>query len=123
MLGAVDYSSASVTRALLRVLLKSLCEWVRAGVFGREGYRQLQIDVAALHLALPFFVGAPPPAAGAGAAAAAAHDPYAGCLGLEALLNEAAVSAAERCLDPAPLEMAVVHSVASELLTSLQLAI
>jgi hypothetical protein len=147
VLGWVDYSSASVVRALLRVLCKALVEWVRAVTFGREGFQQVQVDIAALHLALPFLVGPPPPAAGgsggfAGGGSGSAggvsllgypgsgpgsggghHDPYQGAGQLEELLAEAAVSAAERCLAPAPLEMSIVHALASEMLVGVNLSL
>jgi len=148
VLGWVDYSSASVVRALLRVLCKALVEWVRAVTFGREGFQQMQVDIAALHLALPFLVGTPPPAAGgsggfAGGGGGSAggvsllgypgsgpgsgggqhHDPYQGAGQLEELLAEAAVSAAERCLAPAPLEMSIVHALASEMLVGVNLSL
>ena len=40
---------------------------------------------------------------------------------LEELLHEAAVSAAERCVDPRPVEPAVAHAVAMALLARLNL--
>jgi hypothetical protein len=141
VLGWIDYSSTSVVRALLRVLCKALVEWVRAVTFGREGFQQVQVDIAALHLALPFLVGPPPPAAGGSGGSAGGvsllgypgsgpasggvqhHDPYQGAGQLEELLAEAAVSAAERCLAPAPLEMSIVHALASEMLVGVNLSL
>lgn len=117
VLGAVDYSSMSVSRVLLRFVLKSFVEWTRAATIGPGGYQQIQVDLAALHLALPYFTSPPPPpgtAATAASAVSGGFDPYAGAGQLEELVNEAAVSASERCTDPRPLDNAVVFKLASD---------
>ena len=140
VLGFVDYSAESVAGALLRCTFKALVEWTRASSLGPGGYQQLQADVAALHLALPFFVNNLPAAAaaqaaaagaaaaaaggaGAAAAAAAAFDAYAAAGPLEELLNEAAVSAGERCTEPRPLEVAILYALATGKLAKLNLSI
>ena len=43
VLGAVDYSSDSVSRALLRVVLKAWVEWLRAATLGKAGFQQAQV--------------------------------------------------------------------------------
>ena len=130
VLGYIDYSPESVACGLLKMAFKSLVEWTRGVTLGTGGYQQLQADVAALHLALPFLVNRPQ-AAAAGLQAAAASagggqtstlmgssssassfDPYAVAGPLEELLNEAAVSAGERCVEPRPLDVSIVYSLA-----------
>ena len=74
----------------------------------------MQVDIAALHAALPFFV-APAGAAAAGAGAEA----YAGAAALEDLLHEAALSAAERCVDDAASNAGADVSMAPAVLYSL----
>lgn len=138
VLGAVDYSAVSTTRVLLRVLAKAVVEWTRCVTLGAPGFQQMQVDIAALHLALPALIGPAPPAAllatggdngafgfggGSGSGSAGSHDPYAGARSVEELLNEAAVSAAERCLAPTPLPMSVIHALASEMLVGINLSL
>jgi hypothetical protein len=119
VLGSVDYHTDSVMRVLLRVVLKSWMEWVRLATFAPAGYQQMQVDLAALHVALPYLItSAAPPSPAAAAAASGAgggttYDPYASAGTLEELLNEAAVSASERCAAPAPMEPAILYAIAA----------
>lgn len=146
VLGYVDYSPESVTSALLRVTVKALVEWTRGLTLGAGGFQQLQADIAVLHMALPFLVNAPsaaaaglaPPSHAGGhghtssaggtlsassSSASPSFDPYASCGPLEELLNEAAVSAGERCVDPRPLEVSILFSLATAKLARLNVAI
>jgi hypothetical protein len=126
VLGAVDYTSDSVTKILLRCIFKALVEWIRTCTLNTAAYQQVQIDVGALHLALPFFTSPPPPSPSSITAtsnASGGFDPYSGASILEELLNEAAITAAERCLDPKPLESTIIYKVASEKLSALQVAL
>ena len=60
----------------------------------------MQVDLAAVHLALPYLVGMPPPPApSANASAGLLPDPYVHAGALEEMVNEAATAAAERCVD------------------------
>jgi hypothetical protein len=127
VLGAVEFNPESVARVLLRQALKAHVEWSRGLTLSRGGYAQLQVDLAAIHLALPFFLHAKLPPlqesgrAGSGGSAAPAWDPYSGGLSLEELVREAAVSAAERCVEARPLEAAILLDVAGAKLRSLDL--
>ncbi len=118
VLGAVDYSADSVCRVLLRLVFKAWVEWTRCTTLSVGGYRQLQCDLAAMHMALPYFCSsaAPPPAGGGGGG----FDPLALAGVLEELLHEAAVSAGERCVDPKPLGPAVCHAIATAALARLR---
>ena len=133
VLGAVEFSADSVARVLLRLVLKAWTEWTRCAVLSTGAYQQLQCDLAAVHLALPFFASSAAPPAGAGAGAGGAQqrqgggggapfDPMAHALLLEEMLHEAALSAGERCVDPRPVEPAVCLAIASAFLGSLNLA-
>ena len=126
VLGAVEFSADSVSRSLLRVVFKATVEWTRSSTLGLGAFQQMQVDLAALHLALPFFAPAPQHShsgsGGGGSAAAVVSGPtdaYAGALGLEELINEAAVSAAERCTDPRPLDASVAWNVCTRRLAML----
>jgi hypothetical protein len=125
--------------------LKALIEWTRGLALGAGGYQQLQADLATLHLALPFLVNAPTAAAaglagvaaagggshthahstlgGSSASGGGAYDPYLAAGHLEELLNEAAVSAGERCVDPRPLELAILTALAGAKLARLNMSI
>ena len=106
-------------------LVLGAVEWSRGLTLSRGGYAQLQVDLAAIHLALPFFLHAklPPPQesgrAGSGGSATPAWDAYSGRLSLEELVREAAVSAAERCVEARPLEAAILLDVAGAKLRTL----
>lgn len=131
ILGAADYNADSVASLLLRVVFKSLCEWTRACTFSTGGYQQLQCDLAALHLALPYFTSSqPPPAAvapghgsssGSGSSGASSYDAYAGAGILEELLHETAVSGGERCVDPVAIQPSVMYEIATQHLATLNL--
>jgi hypothetical protein len=105
-------------------------EWTRVSTLGLGGFQQLQVDLAALHLALPYFVTSPAAASSAAAAASASSsavsgpaDPYASAGPLEELVNEAAVSAAERCVEPRPLEASIIHTICAPRLARINLSI
>lgn len=123
MLGAVELNSESLARALLRQVLKAQIEWTRTLTLGRGGYMQLQVDLAALHMALPCLLHAKLHASaltgsgGGGSSSSsgygsAAWNPFSGALSLEELVRQAGLSAADRCVEPRPLEAAIIHYIA-----------
>ena len=99
--GQVVFSTDSVVAYVLRLMYKTLYECIRLRTFGRNGYQQLQVDVAVFQLALPSLVLSPEV--------------------LDELLNEAIASASERCLAPNDLESSVVFDIAQRQLEALGL--
>jgi hypothetical protein len=87
----------------------------------------LQVDLAAVHLALPYLAGMPKPEAGSSSGSSASViDPYANAGPLEELVNEAATAAAERCLEPAggaALDAGVLFSIVSAKLSRLNFSL
>jgi len=113
ILGSVDFTADSVSRVLLRLIFKSWLEWTRGLTLSTGGFQQLQCDLAALHAALPFFsTSTPPPPS-----STIYYDPLTAALALEELLHEAALSAADRCVEPRPIEAAVCHAITTEFLS------
>ena len=94
VLGAATYSSESVAKLILRVVLRSLIQWTRHCTFSKGGFQQIQVDAALLHATLPFFTAPSSIAAFNGPDAA-----YAGAGLLEELIQEVAWSASERCVE------------------------
>ena len=88
---APEATQASVLAAVTRVALASLVECVRGRTFGRAGFHQMTVDLAYLRPRVRRF-------AGGGDDAKIA----------DALLEEAANAAADRSLDPTPLDPAIV---------------
>lgn len=80
----VEYTQESVTTSIVKLCLKSLQEFVRLQTFNRSGFQQIQLDIHFLRIPLKEFV----------------EDEAA----IDFLLDEVIVAAAERCLDPIPLE-------------------
>jgi hypothetical protein len=83
-----------------------------------------QVDLAAVHLALPYLAGLPRPKAPG--SSGSIDDPYANAGALEELVNEAATAAAERCLEPASgaaLDAGVLFSVVSAKLARLNFSL
>ncbi|RVW41500.1 Vacuolar protein sorting-associated protein 51-like [Vitis vinifera] len=74
----------SVVTTVVKLCLKSLHEFVRLQTFNRSGLQQIQLDIQFLRVPLKEIV----------------EDEAA----IDFLLDEVIVSAAERCLDPIPLE-------------------
>lgn len=102
---------------LLRVVFKSWLEWTRTLTLSLGGYQQLQCDLAAFHLALPYFATSTPPPNNS----TVYYDPLATALPLEELLHEAALSAGDRCVEPKPVEPAVCHAIATGFLATVNL--
>ncbi|XP_058740452.1 vacuolar protein sorting-associated protein 51 homolog [Vicia villosa] len=80
----VEYTQESVIMTMVKLCLKSLQEFVRLQTFNRSGYQQIQLDIQFLRTPLKEIV----------------EDEAT----MDFLLDEVIVAAAERCLDPAPLE-------------------
>ncbi|KAI9099023.1 hypothetical protein K1719_024790 [Acacia pycnantha] len=80
----VEYTQGSVVTAIVKLCLKSLLEFVRLQTFNRSGFQQIQLDIQFLRTPLREVV----------------EDEAA----MDFLLDEVIVAAAERCLDPIPLE-------------------
>jgi hypothetical protein len=94
VLGAATYSSESVAKLILRVVLRSFIQWTRYCTFSKGGFQQIQVDAALLHATLPFFTS--PSSIGAVNGPDAA---YAGAGLIEELIQEVAFSASERCVE------------------------
>lgn len=80
----VEYTQESVINTIIKLSLKSLQEFVRLQTFNRSGFQQIQLDIQFLRAPLK----------------ESAEDEAA----IDFLLDEVIVAAAERCLDPIPLE-------------------
>lgn len=84
----VEHTQESVVMTIVKLCLKSLQEFVRLQTFNRSGFQQIQLDMQYLRPTLKD----------------TAEDEAA----VEFLLDEVIVAAAERCLDPSPLEPAIL---------------
>ncbi|GFZ13797.1 Vps51/Vps67 family (components of vesicular transport) protein [Actinidia rufa] len=80
----VEHTQESVVTTIVKLCLKSLQEFVRLQAFNRSGFQQIQLDIQFLRTTLKETV----------------EDEAA----IDFLLDEVIVAAAERCLDPIPLE-------------------
>ncbi|XP_061350137.1 vacuolar protein sorting-associated protein 51 homolog isoform X2 [Gastrolobium bilobum] len=80
----VEYTQESVVMTIVKLCLKSLQEFVRLQTFNRSGFQQIQLDIQFLRTPLKERV----------------EDEAA----MDLLLDEVIVAAADRCLDPIPLE-------------------
>ncbi|PSR94713.1 Vacuolar protein sorting-associated protein [Actinidia chinensis var. chinensis] len=80
----VEHTQESVGTTIVKLCLKSLQEFVRLQTFNRSGFQQIQLDIQFLRTTLKETV----------------EDEAA----IDFLLDEVIVAAAERCLDPIPLE-------------------
>ncbi|CAK9152906.1 unnamed protein product [Ilex paraguariensis] len=80
----IEHTQESVATTIVKLCLKSLQEFVRLQTYNRSGFQQIQLDIQFLRTALK----------------ESAEDEAA----VDFLLDEVIVSAAERCLDPIPLE-------------------
>ncbi|KAK9055862.1 hypothetical protein SSX86_026949 [Deinandra increscens subsp. villosa] len=80
--------SESVLMTIVKLCLKSMQEFVRLHTFNRSGFQQIQLDMQYLRITLKD----------------SAEDEAA----VEFLLDEVIVAAAERCVDPSPLEPAIL---------------
>ncbi|KAG2495102.1 hypothetical protein HYH03_006712 [Edaphochlamys debaryana] len=99
MTGSVPLSSLAILAAVASVALKSLLESIRLETLGRAGLQQLQLDVAFLRPALRRSLLRGGGGRGDGAAV------------VEQLLEDVVLSGAERCVEPALLEAAVVERI------------
>ncbi|KAL3616168.1 Vacuolar protein sorting-associated protein 51 [Castilleja foliolosa] len=84
----IEHTQESVITTIVKLTLKSLQEFVRLQTFNRSGFQQIQLDIHFLKTSLKDI----------------AEDEAA----VDFLLDEVIVSSAERCLDPNPLEPAVL---------------
>uniref|UniRef100_A0A1U7XBF6 Vacuolar protein sorting-associated protein 51 homolog n=2 Tax=Nicotiana sylvestris TaxID=4096 RepID=A0A1U7XBF6_NICSY len=84
----VEHTQESVVTAIIKLFLKSLQEFVRLQTFNRSGFQQIQLDIHFLKTTLKD----------------TAEDEAA----VDFLLDEVIVAAAERCLDPIPLQPAIL---------------
>ncbi|XP_048441845.1 vacuolar protein sorting-associated protein 51 homolog [Pyrus x bretschneideri] len=92
----VDFTQESVVTTLVKLCLKSLQEFVRLQTFNRSGFLQIQLDIQFLKSPSPLSI----------------NNRF-GLVSVEQVI----VAAAERCLDPIPLEPAILDK-----LTQLKLA-
>jgi hypothetical protein len=116
VLGAASYSSESVAKLILRVVLRSLIQWTRHCTFSKGGFQQIQVDAALLHATLPFFTAPSSIAAFNGPDTA-----YAGAGLIEELIQEVAFSASERCVEEgASLASSVVTEIVNSKLSTLK---
>ncbi|KAK3011239.1 hypothetical protein RJ639_010694 [Escallonia herrerae] len=84
----VEHTQESVLTTVIKLCLKSLQEFVRLQTFNRSGFQQIQLDIQFLRTTLK----------------ETADDEAA----VDFLLDEVIVAAAERCLDPIPLEQPIL---------------
>jgi hypothetical protein len=84
----VEHTQESVITTIVKLCLKSLLEFVRLQTFNRSGFQQVQLDIQFLRSTLKDI----------------ADDEAA----VDFLLDEVIVGAAERCLDPIPLETPIL---------------
>lgn len=84
----VEHTQESVLTTIVKLCLKSLQEFVRLQTMNRSGFQQIQLDIQFLRTSLKD----------------TAEDEAA----VDFLLDEVIVAAAERCLDPIPLEPAIL---------------
>ncbi|KAJ0581776.1 putative vacuolar protein sorting-associated protein [Helianthus annuus] len=87
----VEHTQESVVMTIVKRCLKSLQEFVRLHTFNRSGFQQIQLDMQYLRITLKDN----------------AEDEAA----VEFLLDEVIVAAAERCVDPSPLEPAILDRI------------
>ncbi|KAF5185006.1 Vacuolar protein sorting-associated protein 51-like protein [Thalictrum thalictroides] len=84
----IEYTRESVISTIVKLCLKSLQEFVRLQTFNRSGFQQIQLDIQYLRTPLKEI----------------AEDEAS----IDFLLDEVIVACAERCLDPTPLEPAIL---------------
>lgn len=84
----LEYTQESVISAIVKMCLKSFQEYVRLETFSRSGFQQIHLDTQFLREPLKEVV----------------EDEAV----IDFLLDEVCVAAAERCLDPIPLEPAIL---------------
>ncbi|CAN6469088.1 unnamed protein product [Victoria cruziana] len=85
----IEYTQESVISTIVKLCLKSFVQFVRLQTFNRSGFQQIQLDIQFLRASLKEI----------------ADDDAA----IDFLLDEVCVAAAERCLDPIPLEPAILE--------------
>ncbi|XP_077240800.1 vps51/Vps67 family (components of vesicular transport) protein isoform X2 [Tasmannia lanceolata] len=84
----VEHTQESIVSTVVKLCLKSLQEFVRLQTFNRSGFQQIQLDIQFLRNPLKEI----------------AEDEAS----IDFLLDEVIVAAAERCLDPVPLEAPIL---------------
>ena len=87
---------------MVKVVLKGLIEAIRETTLSTEGYQQIQVDTQLLRQLLPYFL---PDSSIA-----------------DTMLDEVMVSAADRCVEPKPLEQGVTWAIVSEATQRLKLS-
>ncbi|KAH9805420.1 vacuolar protein sorting-associated protein 51-like [Citrus sinensis] len=93
----VECTQESVITTIVKFSLKSLQEFVRHQTFNRSGFQQIQLDIQ--YLRTPLKEAAENEAA------------------IDFLIDEVSVAAAERCLDPIPLEQPILDKLIQAKLT------
>ncbi|XP_047310599.1 vacuolar protein sorting-associated protein 51 homolog [Impatiens glandulifera] len=93
----VEHTQDSVLTTILKLCLKSLQEFVRLYTFNRSGFQQIQLDIQFMRTPVKDI----------------AEDEAA----VDFLLDEVIVAAAERCLDPIPLEPPILDKLIQEKLS------
>lgn len=84
----IEFTQESVVTTILKLCLKSLQEFVRLQTFNRRGFQQIQLDIEFLRTTL--------------------KDTSEDEAATDFLLDEVVVAAAERCLDPVPLDQPIL---------------
>jgi hypothetical protein len=87
----IEYTQSSVLSAIVKICLKSFEEFVRLETFSRSGFQQIQLDTQYLRGPLREYM----------------DDETV----VDTLLDEVCAAAAERCLDPTPLEPSVIDRI------------
>ncbi|XP_052203254.1 vacuolar protein sorting-associated protein 51 homolog [Diospyros lotus] len=80
----IEHTQESVVTTIVKLCLKSLQEFVRLQTFNRSGFQQIQLDIRYLRTVV--------------------KDAVEDEAVVDFLFDEVIVAAAERCLDPIPLE-------------------
>ncbi|KAF5936646.1 hypothetical protein HYC85_024152 [Camellia sinensis] len=93
----IEHTQESVVTTIVKLCLKSLQEFVRLQTFNRSGFQQIQLDIQFLRTTLKETV----------------EDEAA----IDFLFDEVVVAAAERCLDPIPLEPPILDKLIQAKLT------
>ena len=97
----LDFSREAIVGSVFKLALKTFLECLRLCTLGRNGYQQVQVDMYFLRIMLPHFIS--------------------DTAVLDQMLDDILISAAERCLEPTPLEQSVVASIGNAKKAKLQI--
>ena len=97
----LDFTREAIVGSVFKLALKTFLECLRLCTLGRNGYQQIQVDVYFLRIMLPHFIS--------------------DTAVLDQMLDDILISAAERCLEPTPLEQSVVVSIGNAKKAKLQI--